>query len=316
MQPCSFCYPVIYAVDQGYFEDLGLDVEYIVFENGSSLNEGLAAGQLDIGVSGLAVVYPVCNGTTVMFAESEVCATGAVYARPDSDIVQAKEIDGLLGSAETLKGKTMLGATSTLTQQQAYAYMDQFGLEAGKDFEFLNMDYSTANQAFIAGEGDLISADGLNYTSQLEEAGMVKVADYAGATGSSFCSGIIARNDVYETRANDLILFMQTFYKASGELMNDRPKFEEGYLAYVLENGRNYTEETVKKELDARPLFTVDTISEPGYKLGESSIFVSKFFAGIGMIEEENLKNLDTQIVTDILNQAFGLNLTPAKYEQ
>lgn len=315
VQPTSFCYPVIYSLEKGYFEDAGLDIEYIIFENGSSLNEGLAAGQLDVGVSGLAVIYPVCNGTTVMFAESEKVATGGVYARPDSDIVAASEIEGMMGSAETLKGKTILGATSTNNQLQAYAYMSQFGLEPGVDFEFLNMDYSTANQAFIAGEGDLISADGLNYTSQLEEAGMVKVADYAAATGTSFCSGIIARTDIYESRQDDLVLFLQTFYKASEELMADRPTFLEGYLAYVLENGREYTEETATEELDVRPLFTVETVSDPAYKLGESSIYVSKFFGEIGMIEEESLENLNTNIDTTVLNRAFGLELTPAKYE-
>ena len=32
VQPCSFCYPVIYASEKGYFKDAGLDVEYIVFD--------------------------------------------------------------------------------------------------------------------------------------------------------------------------------------------------------------------------------------------------------------------------------------------
>ena len=116
------------------------------------MNEGLAAQQLDIGVNGLATIYTVCGGVCDLIAESEAAGTGAIYARPDSDIAKASEIDGMKGSKETLEGVTCLGATSTLTQQQAYAYMNKFGLTAGKDYEFLNMDYSTANQALSPGK--------------------------------------------------------------------------------------------------------------------------------------------------------------------
>ena len=98
VQPCSFCYPVIYASEKGYFKDAGLDVEYIVFDNGSSMNEGLAAQQLDIGVNGLATIYTVCGGVCDLIAESEAAGTGAIYARPDSDIAKASEIDGMKGS--------------------------------------------------------------------------------------------------------------------------------------------------------------------------------------------------------------------------
>lgn len=311
VQPCSFDYPVIYASEKGYFAEVGLDVEYIIFENGASMNEGLAAQQLDVGVNGLATIYTVCGDVCDLIAESEICATGAIYARPDSDIAKAAEKDGMLGSAESLKGITMLGCASTLTQQQAYAYMGQFGLMAGADYEFLSMDYSTANQAFIAGEGDVISADGLNYLSELEEAGMVKICDYATATGSAYCSGIVSRKDVTKDRGDDLTLFLQVFYKAAEELMNDTATFQEGYLKYVLENGREYTEETVAKELEARPLFTKESLSDPDYVLGTSTISASEFFAEIGVIEEENLANLKN-IDPSFLNKALGIDVKVA----
>ena len=314
VQPCSFCYPVIYASEKGYFKDAGLDVEYIVFDNGSSMNEGLAAQQLDIGVNGLATIYTVCGGVCDLIAESEACATGAIYARPDSDIVKAAEVDGVKGSKETLQGVTCLGATSTLTQQQAYAYMNKFGLTAGKDYEFLNMDYSTANQAFIAGEGDIISVDGLNYIDELEKAGMVKICDYATATGSPYCSGIVSRKDVSQDRADDVTLFLKVFYETTDELMNDMDTFRKGYLDYVLENGREYTEETVAAEIEARPLFTKETMEKDDYVLGTSTISAAKFFAEIGVIEESNLGNLKN-IDPSFLNKALGLDVKVAALE-
>lgn len=316
LQPTEFCYPVIYAIEKGYFEDEGLAVDYIIFENGAAMNEGLSAGQLDIGVNGLATVYTVTSGVCKLIGESDTVATGAIYARPDSDIVSAKEKDGMLGSTETLTGKTVLGNASTLTQQQAYAYMDQFGLKAGTDYEFLSMDYSTANQAFIAGEGDIISVDGLNYITELEEAGMVKICDYKTATGSAYCSGLVARTDVCNDpgRAGDITLFLKVFYKAAEELMNDKESFYEGYLDWVVENGRNYTLESAKKEIEARPLFTAEDMASPDYVMGTSTINASEFFCEIGVIEEANLKNL-ANFDASFLDNALGLDVKVAVYE-
>ena len=55
--------PTVYAEEKGYFDELGLDVNLIMFPNGSPENEGLAAEQLDVASNGLASVYsmrPVC----------------------------------------------------------------------------------------------------------------------------------------------------------------------------------------------------------------------------------------------------------------
>ena len=49
--------PTVYAEEKGYFDDLGLDVNLIMFPNGSPENEGLAAEQLDVASNGLASVY-------------------------------------------------------------------------------------------------------------------------------------------------------------------------------------------------------------------------------------------------------------------
>lgn len=314
IQPISYGYPVVYASEKGYFEDAGLDVEYIIFDNGSSMNEGLAAQQLDIGVNGLATIYTVCGGVCDLIGESEAAMTGAIYARPDSDIVKASEIEGMSGSKESLKDVTILGTASTLTQQQAYAYMNHFDLSPGKDYEFLNMDYSTANQAFIAGEGDLISVDGLNYIDELEQAGMVKVCDYEAATGSAYCSGIVCRRDVSQERAEEVALFLQVFYKATEELTENTDVFEKGYLEYVLENGREYTEETVAAEIAARPLFTKETMSAEDYILGTSTIAAAEFFSEIGVIEKSNLENLKN-INPEFLNKALDLDVKTAEVE-
>ena len=79
--------PTVYAEEKGYFDDLGLDVNLIMFPNGSPENEGLAAEQLDVASNGLASVYSTASGLCDWIAESDSGSiTAKVYVRSGSPV--------------------------------------------------------------------------------------------------------------------------------------------------------------------------------------------------------------------------------------
>ena len=88
--------PTVYAEEKGYFDDLGLDVNLIMFPNGSPENEGLAAEQLDVASNGLASVYSTASGLCDWIAESDSGSiTAKVYVRSGSPVLDHKgEISG------------------------------------------------------------------------------------------------------------------------------------------------------------------------------------------------------------------------------
>ena len=119
MMPFGGNVPAQYAYDQGYFEELGLNVEFYQFANGAGINEALAAKEVDVGVSGLAMIFSLASGTCKMIGESQVSSAMGVYVRPDSPILDhATEVDGttIYGSADTVKGITVLGQTGTSSE--------------------------------------------------------------------------------------------------------------------------------------------------------------------------------------------------------
>lgn len=59
-------------MDQGYFDELGLNVEFYMFSNGAGINEALAAQEVDVGVSGLAMIFSLASGTCKMLAEGQI----------------------------------------------------------------------------------------------------------------------------------------------------------------------------------------------------------------------------------------------------
>ena len=91
--PVTLGVPVQYAYDQGYFEDAGLDVEIVLFATGAPVNEAMAAGEIDVAVSGMASVYALATGMYTYIGDGSITLDGeAIYARPDSDIAKAEGV--------------------------------------------------------------------------------------------------------------------------------------------------------------------------------------------------------------------------------
>ncbi len=311
--------PTVYAAEKGYYEELGLDVNLIIFPNGSPENEGLAAEQLDVASNGLASVYSMASGLCDWIGESDSgSATLAVYMRPDCEALKHKgEIDGkpnMYGSAETLTGLRVLGPTSTMEQWAAASYFSQFGLEAGVDYEYLNMDRAAAAQAVITGEGDVFVATDVDYANMMENAGFIKVADAKDATGTDFNNGFLVRKDVLEERYDDVVLFLRAMYKAAEELQ-DADLRNEFALKFYQDNGKPATEADVALETELRPFITADDMAAEDFYLGSGTLQVGAFFASIGTIEEDQVEFIAEAINPQPMIDAFGLDIKGASLD-
>lgn len=308
--------PTVYAYEHGYYEELGLDVNLIMFPNGSPENEGLAAEQLDLASNGLASVYSMASGLCDWIGESDSgSSTLFIYMRPDCDALNYKgEIEGkpdMYGSAESLKGLRVLGPTSTMEQWAAASYFSQFGLEAGVDYEYLNMDRAAAAQAVLTGEGDVFVATDVDYANMMEQAGFVKVADCMDATGTNFNNGFLVRKDILEDRYDDVVLFLRAMYKAAGELQDPELRNEFAYK-YYSDNGKPATPEDVAYETEVRPFLTAEDLAADDFYLGSGALQVGEFFASIGTIEEDQVAIIEEAINPGPMRDAFGYDVKGA----
>ena len=198
--------PVLYAEEQGYFEDAGLNVNIEIFATGAPINEAIAAEEIDVAVSGFASVYSLANANCTWLADVNTTGGMALYARPDSEIAQCTEEDGIIGSAEALKGLQILEPLGTAVQYMTESYAEKFGLTPN-DINQVNMEYAPAYQAFTTGEGDLIASNP-PYSYTLETEGYTKLCTFENATGVNMCDGCFARTPVVEERSEDIQKFV------------------------------------------------------------------------------------------------------------
>ena len=121
-------------LDQRY----GVDVKPVYIAGGAILTHSLVAGDIDIALTGGAVVGAVLSGADLVYAGIGLSTYGfTVYARPD-----IKEISDLRGK---IFGVITRGASS---DHAAIALFNRYGMKAGQDVKFL----------YFARQGDLLAA--------------------------------------------------------------------------------------------------------------------------------------------------------------
>lgn len=315
MMPFGGNVPAKYAFDQKYFEAAGLDVEFVMFANGAGINEALAAEQVDMAVSGLAMVFSLASGTSTWIGETNNSGGMGIYVRPDSPILKTKgSIEGkpeMYGTAETIKGLKVLGQLGTSSQYNVICYARQFGLTEA-DVEMVNIDMGTDLQSFLAGEGDAFAAS-RPYSFQAEDEGYVCAATFEDATGIVLKDGIVARNDMLKSKRDEMVIFLREYYKAANELQKDGKLRYDVSKAYFEENGRTYSEDNMNDEIRVQNYITADTMKESGYLLGDAMLDISKFYSEGGKITKENLPNVPASFDTSLLKDALEIDVNAAK---
>lgn len=313
MMPFGGNVPAQYAYDHGYFEELGLNVEFYQFANGAGINEALAAKEVDVGVSGLAMIFSLASGTCKMIAESNTSGAMGVYVRPDSPILDnAQEVNGaaVYGSADTIKGITVLGQTGTSSQYNLDGWLGLFDLTE-EDINFVNVGLGTDMTAFLSGEGDAIAAS-RPYSFQLEAEGYKLAGGFDETTDTTLVDVIVARNEIVESRRDELVLFLQAYNKALEEIAaNDDLRFNES-LAYFKANGRDYSENDMRGEMGANKYVTKDYMTGSDYVFGKAMINIGQFYSECGQIEAENLPNVAASFDPSMLQDALGITFNVA----
>lgn len=298
--------PVHWAEEMGYFEEAGLDVQIEIFATGAPINEAMAAGELDVAVSGMASVYGLATGMYTYIGDGVITAGGeSIYARADSEFAKAAADErGLIGDPEVLKDASILGPLATTAHYQAIKYMEHYGLTT-EDFSMVSMDYAQAYQAFITGEGDLIAAK-MPYTNQLLEAGYVMVSDMSLVLDDPIVDTIFVQNAVAEEKANDLILFLDCYYRACEDIMTDEAKRREVAVAWYAEEGITYSESDMDSEIAVKEYYTKETVNTDS-TIGAFMTNIGAFYVEQEMIAESDFPNIEASIDTSFIEAAKAL---------
>ena len=161
-----FYAPMYVAIEEGYFEEEGIDLELVCGFGADKVMTAVLSGEADIGFMGSeASIYTYNEGATdyvVNFAQLTQRAGNFLVGREDvSDFTW-----------EDLKGTTVLGGRKGGMPQMVFEYiLKQNDIDPEKDLDInQNIDFGSTAAAFSEGQGDY-SVEFEPHATSLEEAG-------------------------------------------------------------------------------------------------------------------------------------------------
>lgn len=148
-----FYAPQYVAIEKGYFEDYGIDIDLILTAGADKVTATLLSGDADVGFCGSEATIYVYNG-----GEKDYLKTFAQLTQKDGTfLVSRKEYKNF--KLDDLKGKTVIGGRAAGMPEMTFEYaLKQNGIDPKND---LNIDTSVAfpamSGAFIGGQGDFVT---------------------------------------------------------------------------------------------------------------------------------------------------------------
>ncbi|MDQ3576364.1 MAG: ABC transporter substrate-binding protein [Actinomycetota bacterium] len=223
--------PFYRAVEQGYFRELGLEVEPVVMANGAASINGVISGDVDIAFSS----YP-----SPLLAQSKKVAdlkivADALAAKPGHMVVVAPPNSALKKPTDAPGKKIAITARNTFTDLAPMSVLKTQGVDYSQ-VQWVEMGFPEMIPAMERGDVDGAVVVEPWVTTAMKKLGAVPVFDGAqGPTAEIPMSGYVALggNGKFATSSpNTLGAFQRGLAKAQAEA-TDRTKMEPMFVKYA-----------------------------------------------------------------------------------
>ncbi len=298
-------FPAYVAKEFGWFQEAGLDVNFIGFTNGPVQME--AIDSWDLGLTGVGGVLSgtISYDAILLGTVGTDYGTTRIFVRPDSPVAlagtgsNANNAD-IYGDAESWKQMSINCTYGNILHYMLLRTLSGFGLTL-EDVNVNWMDQPTCNAAFLAGEGDATCTTGPN--SLVADKAEFVVASSGEMAQTGVLTNIMANPASYaneETR-EAMKIFLTVFFRAA-EWVTENPQEATSYMVdWCIYSGNTIDEEIAYQYLILDKYYTLEdnynslheTASDGGdyCQVQEQILNVLKFF-----IETENYQPGDDEI--------------------
>ena len=298
-----------YVIDQGWDVKAGIKLETISFPSGAPMNESMAADLLDVGIMSGAAVTAVAAFDCILVGEMGDSAGGiGLFVRPDSPIAKVKganpKFPNVYGNAETVKGKQIFVAIGTMSHSNVIKWLDAIGSNVDS-VKIANMDFASAYQAFLAGQGDIVALNPPT-SYKAEENGWIDVGSMTALSIPLNDTMVVNPKSFNNPKLRDAVEKYMSLLLDANELFRANPKLqEERLLAWYKENGSNVAPADVAKEVKTRLLITREE-ARTKIKVGASAKQMATFNSSLGTLEASKLPKFDTNVNTELWNRVIN----------
>lgn len=152
----------IVGKEKGWYEEEGLDVEFIIL-GWTEVQEALAAGEADVAINNISSVIATHERFPdfVYYYGFNIFTNGAaLMARPEFKSVEEFEAEGMAREAavkaalEQMKGRTVITTGNTDMEQAVVGAAFRNGIDYRTELNIIDLNPDEGLAAFLAGQGE------------------------------------------------------------------------------------------------------------------------------------------------------------------
>jgi len=287
--------PILVAKEQGFFEDEGITLEEVPFDNGADVGAALAGGSLDVGyVGGALPVFASRGAGTAFHIALLEKNTVKIYGNP------------AISDVAGLKNKTVGTTVGTTAHVTLYYALKSVGLGLD-DVKLVNSDQAGAVNAFVSKQVDAIAVfppNTLVVEDKRSDAATVATAGDFYPENSVYV-GFVANNKFAKERRSDLVRFSKAMIRANDYLNESEDQARADIYASTFQG--DLSEDAYNAILDG---FSLQTPEEWGEQFQDGTTVealsrLERVFVTIGGLEKfvDPKEWFDPSIYADALKQ-------------
>ena len=294
-----------YIVDQGLDVANGIKINYLVFSSGAPANEAMISGDIDCAIIGGGATVPsLANLDSKLIMETNNDTVGlCMIARPDLACASVESgTENIKGSADTVKGLTILTTAGSLQYYETLKYLETIGLSS-EDVTMTMMDANQACQAFMLGQGDILCCTN-NYSFSLKDEGYVELASLT-SLGCAATAQVVCSDQAYndDTKRTALAAYCKALAEVNDIMNNDTELASQSYVDWVTLNGGSVTMDVARRIMEEKPYYGVEATRERTLGADFLENFVG-FYILTEQIDADQKPDIEANIRTDILELA------------
>ncbi len=285
---------ILTAIDQGYFEEVGITIELWEFADGPSEIAAMEGGSIDLAYIGHGAHRLCITGSATIIAPSSVHSTDRIIVLPSSEVTSVDDLSNLAGKKVAYNAGSSSETALTGALSAAGLTMD--------DIDAYAMDASNMVAAMISGSVDACTAWN-PYSEQIKNE-VPDAVEIEFSTDSVNCSSWICLPSYAEENHDILVRFLTALYKGM-EYASQQENWEYAVQLYATQCAKDY-ESCLVETGDATwfgAAYVADGLADGSMQ--EMYTQQRQMFLDAGTVTEEEALEIDEYIAFDLMEEVL-----------